>query len=125
MSDTQATPFIDDHPQKRRRTNRMRVRFPIEVHGVDRSGASFDERTISEDLCRQGAAFRLSRDIDPGTSLEIMIFLPRETPQGQRHFSTEGLVRHVKKDAGGPIIGVEFTGPQFQRIFWSESSSPS
>jgi len=125
MSEAQATPFVDPHPEKRRRTSRMRVRFPIEVRGVDRSGIRFDERTISEDLCRQGAAFQLSREIDLGTSLEIEILLPRETPQGQRNFSTQGLVRHVKQSEGGPIVGVEFVGPQFQRVFWSESSNPS
>lgn len=99
------------------------MRLPVEVRGTDRSGARFDERTNSEDVCRKGVAFTLSRELELGANLEIVILLPRQTPQGQQDFSTQGLVRHIRKGESGPVVGVEFTGPHFPHVFQSESTS--
>ena len=38
----------------KRRERRVRVRLPVAVRGVDRSGARFDEHTVSENVCRGG-----------------------------------------------------------------------
>jgi hypothetical protein len=108
----------------RRKERRIQVRLPVEVSGTDRNGARFNERTSSEDVCRQGVAVALSREIDLGASLEIVILMSHRTPQGQ-DFSTQGLVRHIKKSAAGPIVGVEFIGPHFHRVFQSEAANPA
>ena len=105
-----------------RKERRIRVRLPVEVRGTDRNGARFDERTICEDVCRQGVALALSRELEVGTSLEISILLSLQAPQGQRDFSTQGLVRHVRKADGGLVLGIEFTGPHFHRVFHSETA---
>ena len=51
-----------------RRERRIRVRLPVEVRGTDRSGARFDERTTSEDVCRAGRGFALSRELEIGST---------------------------------------------------------
>ena len=60
----------------RRTERRVRVKLPLEVHGVDRSGAKFAERTTSEDLCRGGVAFLLEHEIEVDVELELSIPLP-------------------------------------------------
>lgn len=123
MSDVAASSDSQQAREERRKERRIQVRLPVEVRGTDRSGARFNERTSSEDVCRKGVAFSLSRELDLGASLEIVIMLPRQTQQGQQDFSTQGLVRHIKKGERGPVVGVEFTGPHFHRVFQSESAS--
>jgi hypothetical protein len=124
MSEISAAEAGSSPYEDRRKERRIQVRIPVEVRGTDRSGARFDVRTNSEDLCRQGAAFALSHDIDLGASLEIVILMSRQSPQGQADFSTQGLVRHIKKGESGPIVGVQFTGPHFHRVFHSEAAQP-
>jgi len=106
----------------RRRERRVQVRLPVAVRGVDRSGVRFDEHTTSENLCRGGLAFVLSREIDVGVDLEISIPLPRQGGEEEGNFATQGRVRHIGTCADGRMIGVEFTGPHFYRLFLSEST---
>ncbi len=87
---------------------------------------TFEERTYSEDVCRGGMAFILTRSIEAGASLEIHLPLP--SPAGkkdQTDFATRGQVRHVKVSKSGTVIGVVFIGPRLHRIFASESPRPS
>jgi c-di-GMP-binding flagellar brake protein YcgR len=108
---------------ERRREKRVQVRLPVEIRGTDRSGKQFDERTTSENLCRGGVAFTLSRELDLGANLEINIPLPRAGQKGETDFATRGEVRHVYTTENGRIFGVAFTGPRFQRMFVSESAT--
>ena len=62
MSEPSGEPSQDG----KRRERRVRVRLPVAVRGVDRSGVRFDEHTVSENVCRGGLAFVLSREIDLG-----------------------------------------------------------
>ncbi len=64
-------------PAKRRAERRVRVHLPVEVHGVDRTGARFQERTTSEDVCRNGVAFLLVHELEVDVQLELSIPLPR------------------------------------------------
>jgi hypothetical protein len=118
MSETLVQPASTE----RRRERRLQVRLPVEIRGTDRSGAQFDERTTSENLCRGGVAFTLSRELELGTDLEIYIPLPRPGQQGEADFVTRGQVRHIHTAEGGRIFGVAFTGPRFHRMFLSESA---
>ena len=111
--------YVDPSPQARRKERRIRVHLPVEVRGTDRSGARFDERTTSEDVCRAGAAFHLSRELEVGSDVEILI--PRAGRQPAADFTTQARVRHVRSEDGIRLIGVEFIGSHFHRVFSSES----
>jgi c-di-GMP-binding flagellar brake protein YcgR len=108
--------------QKRRKERRISVRLPMQIRGKDIEGAAFEESTQSENLCRGGAAFVLRRKLDRGASVEIRIPLPAPAGTSEAEFSTVGRVVHIAE--GGKetekMVGVEFTGPRFRRIFQTE-----
>jgi hypothetical protein len=106
---------------ERRAERRIRVRLPICVTGTDRGGAKFEERTTSENICRGGLAFVLSRELDLDVDVEIQIPEPRK---GQGPFATRGRVRHIETKEAGLVIGVQFTGPRYNHVFVSESVRP-
>jgi len=115
-----ATPSLE-----RRRERRLEVHLPIMVRGTDQSGEWFEDRTSSENLCRGGVAFATRYILDLGTRVEINI-PGAPLPGGpEAEFSTQGRVVHVKPGRGKHeiIVGVEFTGPRFHRLFVSESSA--
>jgi c-di-GMP-binding flagellar brake protein YcgR len=109
---------------ERRRERRIDIRLPVHVRGQDDQGSEFDERTQSENLCRGGVAFAVRHRIGAGTSLEIRIPLPAPTGAADDEFSTVGRVVHVENAAAdaGLLVGVEFTGPSFRRIFQAEAA---
>jgi hypothetical protein len=111
--------------QERRTERRIRVRLPIEVSGTDAAGARFDEHTTSEDLCRGGVAFILSREISVGVDVDVHIPLPRQGRRDGAGFVTRGRVRHIRRRETGRVVGIEFTGPRFPHVFHSESPQRS
>ncbi len=110
-------------PQKRS-DRRINVHLPMWVRGRDRDGVQFEESTSSENLCRSGAAFATRYELDLGADLEITIPLAKQGITRQSDFATRGRVVHVVPREGHPtrIVGVQFTGPRFQRVFRPESS---
>ena len=109
---------------ERRRERRVPVRLSILVRGTDRAGLSFEERTSSKDLCRGGVAFATRHMLDLGSQLEIHIPVAPRAGGKDEEFSTRGRIVHLKP-GGNPhemIVGVEFTGPRFHRMFSSESA---
>lgn len=108
---------------ERRRDRRVPVHLPMLVRGTDSSGTSFEEKTASEDLCRGGAAFATHFALDVGSVVEIHISSLTSTPDSE--YSTHGRVVHRRrgKNDREHIVGVEFTGPRFHRMFVSESTS--
>ncbi len=111
--------------KKRRKERRISVHLPMQIRGKDIEGAAFEESTRSENLCRGGAAFVLRRRLDPGASLEIRIPLPAPAGTSEAEFSTVGRVVHIAEGSQdvGKMVGVEFTGPRFRRIFQTESGA--
>jgi len=121
---------------RQRAERRISVRLPLQVRGRDSRGVIFEEETSSENLCRNGAAFLTRFDVAIGTDLEIRIPLSRypsrypsrrgsSLDRGDQDFATSGRVVHVA-EASGPgehLVGVQFTGPRFQRVFRSESAA--
>lgn len=111
---------------RQRSERRISVRLPMQVSGRDARGVVFTEETSCENLCRSGAAFLTRFEVAIGSDLEIRIpqsqRLPRRT---DAEFSTRGRVVHVTEAAasGGRLVGVQFTGPRFQRMFRSESAA--
>ena len=111
---------------KQRAERRISVRLPMRVRGRDSRGVSFEEETSSENLCRSGAAFVTRFDVAIGADLEIRIpfshFASRRT---DADFATQGRVVHIgeSQTEGERLVGVQFTGPRFQRVFRSESAA--
>ena len=98
----------------------------MRVRGRDSRGVPFDEETASENLCRSGAAFLSRFDLAIGSPLEIRIpFSTYASRRMEPDFSTQGRVVHVGDPSaeGGKVVGVQFTGPRFQRVFRSESAA--
>ena len=118
------SPVIESVARKRSE-RRIAVRLPLRVRGRDARGFSFEEETASENLCRSGAAFRTRFDVAIGSDLEIRI--PAQghvSRRGEQDFETQGRVVHVSEgsSAGEKVVGVQFVGPRFQRMFRSESA---
>ena len=110
---------------ERRRERRIPVKLPMMVRGTDRAGEMFEELTSSENLCRGGAAFATRYSVDLGMKIEISIPASASAPDADAEFSTHGRVVHLKpgRNAREVIVGVEFTGPRFHRMFGSESTT--
>jgi PilZ domain-containing protein len=111
---------------RQRSERRISVRLPLSVRGRDARGFAFEEDTSSENLCRSGAAFRTRFDVAIGSNLQIRI--PLNGPASRRNeadFETLGRVVHVTGATtdGEKLVGVQFVGPRFQRVFRSESAA--
>lgn len=118
----QASPSVS----KQRSERRIAVRLPLTVRGRDRRGVTFEEETSSENLCRGGAAFVTRFDVAVGSDLEISIpFTQYASRRKEPDFSTQGRVVHVRESQGDGehLVGVQFTGPRFRRLFRSESAA--
>jgi len=111
---------------RQRSERRISVHLPLYVWGKDSRGVNFQEETASENLCRGGAAFRTRFDVAIGSNLKIRI--PLSGPYARRtenDFETLGRVVHVSEAQpdGEKLVGVQFVGPRFQRVFRSESAA--
>jgi hypothetical protein len=111
---------------KQRSERRISVHLPMRVRGRDRRGVSFEEDTSSKNLCRSPAAFVTRFDLALGSDLEIHIPFSRyASRRNEPDFATNGRVVHVSESQpdGERLVGVQFTGPRFQRVFRSESAA--
>src|SRR6266852_5226244 len=115
---------------KQRSERRISVRLLLKVRGRDSRGVTFEEETSSENLCRNCAALVSLFDVAIGSDVEIRIpfsrYASRRSPridQTEKDFSTCGRVVHIAdaQQPGERLIGVQFTGPRFQRFFRSET----
>ncbi|HET9399551.1 MAG TPA: PilZ domain-containing protein [Candidatus Acidoferrales bacterium] len=104
---------------------RVEVHLPVEIRGKDNAGRPFAETSRTENVSRRGAALMVSAEIAEGATVEIRIPLPpaQNSAQGETEFSTSGRVVHVYSSTPGSsrVIGIQFTGRSFQRIFVPES----
>jgi hypothetical protein len=113
---------------EQRANRRVTVRLPLTVSGRDSRGITFQEETSSENLCRGGAAFLTRFDLAIGCDVEIHIPIAQRSvrrKEAESDFATRGRVVHVgsAEIRGEKIIGVQFTGPHFRRMFLSESAA--
>jgi c-di-GMP-binding flagellar brake protein YcgR len=111
---------------QRRSERRISVRLPLRVAGKDTRGHAFEEDTSSENLCRGGAAFRTRFDVAIGSNLQIRMQLKGSPMRREDNdFETLGRVIHVSDSQpdGERLVGVQFVGPRFQRMFYPESAA--
>ena len=111
---------------RQRSERRIAVHLPMRVRGCDTRGITFEEDTSSENLCRSGAAFLTRFDVAVGSNLEIRIpFSNYASRRAEADFATYGRVIHVRDatSVGEKLVGVQFTGPRFRRVFRSESAA--
>jgi hypothetical protein len=108
-----------------RSERRISVRLPLRVRGRDSRGFAFEEDTASENLCRGGAAFRTRFDVAVGSNLEIRIPMQGGAMRRHEDFETQGRVVHVTETLtdGERVVGVQFVGPRFQRMFRPETAA--
>ena len=128
-------PLASTTVSRQRSERRIAVRLPLKVSGRDSRGFAFEEDTSSENLCRNGAAFVTRFDVAIGSDLEIRIPLSQYgsrragssalSRSSDSDFSTHGRVVQVCESESGreKLVGVQFTGPRFQRVFRSESAA--
>ena len=117
---------VSTSASRQRSERRIAVRLPMRVRGRDSRGVIFEEETSSENLCRSGAAFLTRFDVAIGSDLEIRIpFSYYASRRSETDFATSGRVVHVEEaqSRGERLVGVQFTGPRFQRVFRSESAA--
>ncbi|MEW5976195.1 MAG: PilZ domain-containing protein [Acidobacteriota bacterium] len=84
---------------------RISLTIPVSVEGVDLSGQSFLDETITENVSRNGACLILERDLKIGLTLVVTA--------NEGKFKSEATVRGVwidEKD-GRTKVGVQFTPP--------------
>jgi hypothetical protein len=110
---------------ERRRERRVPVQLPILVRGTDSAGQIFEERTSSVNLCRGGAAFATKYPLELGCRLDISIPVSPTSGESEAEFATQGRIVHLAPGNSTLelIVGVEFTGPRFHRMFVSETTS--
>lgn len=111
---------------QRRSGHRIAVRLPVIVRGSDRRGVIFEEETSSLNICRDGAALVTRLDVAVGSDVGMRIpFSRHPCRRAETDFVTSGKVVHVGgvEPAGERLVGVQFTGPRFQRMFQSESAA--
>lgn len=68
----------EEASKDRRRERRIRLTFPIEVSGFDRSGRYFSERTLTSDVSQSGCRFHLKSEVECSTVVAIKL-VTRET----------------------------------------------
>ncbi len=114
---------VSPSAKQQRADRRINVHLPMWVRGRDRAGVQFEETTSSENLCRSGAAFATRYELDLGADLQITIPMARQGAATESDFATQGRVVHVVPHEGkhSRTVGVQFTGPRFQRVFRPES----
>src|SRR5271154_3918553 len=123
---TQPMVHLTQTASKQRSERRIAVRLPLRVRGRDSRGVVFEEETSSENLCRSGAAFVTRFDVAIGSDLEIRIPFSRyASRRTEADFLTSGRVVHVvdAPTQGEHVVGVQFTGPRFQRVFRPENAA--
>ena len=111
---------------KQRAERRIAVRLPMQVTGRDARGMLFTEETSSENLCRNGAAFVTRFEVMLGGDLDIRIPMSHQAwRRAEADFATKGKVVHIGPGStqGEILVGVQFTGPRFQKVFRSESAA--
>ncbi len=108
---------------ERRLQRRIAVGLPMLVRGVDGPGTRFEDAAQTFDVSRTGASFVTRREIRMGMDLEIVI--PQlHSPRHTGDFTTLAHVVRVVPGSkpGESVVGLQFIGPRFHRVFITEAT---
>lgn len=107
-------------PSERRAQRRIAASVTLQVRGVEGFGAPFEDNVAAEDVSRTGASFYSTRQVDLGDELDITI-----PGQAAKDFQTRARIVRVLpgRTDDERLIGLQFLGPRFHRIFVSEGES--
>ena len=122
---TRTTEAINASISGHRSERRIAVQLPLKLRCRDKRGVTMEEDTSSENVCRSGAAFITRVNIEIGADVEILIpFSNRGSRRLTADFESRARVVHVGESPvqGMKLVGVQFTGPRFQRVFRSETA---
>ena len=113
-------PPSDRRESDRRAQRRITVGLVLQVSGVEGFGAPFEDTVPAENVSRTGASFYSTRQVDLGDELEITI-----PGQATNDFQTRARIVRVLpgRTDDERLIGIQFLGRRFHRIFVSEGES--
>jgi hypothetical protein len=100
------------HADKRAQ-RRVEAAIPIQVRGVDTSGAAYDDSTVAIEVSRRGLSFLTKRELTVSTSLTVTIpsRAPLQPGEGPSDFFAEAaVVCSVREDNEQFRVGVRFMG---------------
>ena len=101
---------------ERRRKPRIYDPFQTEVQGVDANGEAFEFETVLDNLSAGGLYLRLTRRIEEGAKLLVIIRLPTILSEegGQPRVVAHGVVVRTEPKPGGACgVGVFFMDHYF------------
>lgn len=112
---------------ERRKQRRINVGLDVVVRGQDRDGRRFELTSQILDVSRTGASFLTTRDVAMGADLELLIPKLGLGRASKDDYQTLAHVVRVVDDpvSGQRVIGVQFVGPRFNRVFITEESAES
>jgi hypothetical protein len=93
----QAAPLFQD--EERRSSLRVELPFPALVRGIDANNQAFEEETVLDNLSAAGLSLPLTRLVQPGTRLFLVIRLstePADTAPGPR-IAVRGVAYRVEQ----------------------------
>jgi hypothetical protein len=113
----------------RRREQRLRLAFPVEVVGFDSHGAIFSERTVTTDISATGCRLHLKRLPDRNSVLAIRLNSRRD----EEAFFDRPLLFEVmwlRREGDGWAVGVAKLAAETPERIWkvsfpSEQASPA
>lgn len=110
---------------ERRMQRRITVGLHVVARGTDGGGRRFEETCQIIDVSRTGASFSIARDVTVGSDLELVIPKLGLGRSSADDFQTLAHVVRVSESngQGERVIGVQFMGPRFNRVFITEGSS--
>lgn len=101
--------------RERRNEPRMALTLPVQVHGTESDGRTWEEMTSTDDASFGGASFSLRRSLAIGRAVQLSLPLPkrfRRYDVGESTYHIFGLVRDVTPAPKGSAsrVGVMFLG---------------
>src|SRR5262249_40042403 len=91
----------------RRRVPRVAMRLPVHV----KYGAGHSEMTESADVNRSGIRIQLTRRVEPGAGLALVLPMPeflRTHSHNEKYYCVAAVVRHISQSGQAYVIGAEF-----------------
>jgi hypothetical protein len=108
----------------RRTQRRIAVGLPMTVRGTDAGGIRFEDASQTHNVSRTGVSFLSSRELKLGMDVEITI-----SREGAKDSDFQTLAHVVRVEAASEspedapqqfLVGVQFIGPRFHRVFVNE-----